>query len=39
MLAASKGGTVVILVSPFRKSRFALMAEKSVGTVRDLKGS
>jgi ABC-type nitrate/sulfonate/bicarbonate transport system substrate-binding protein len=38
MLAASKGGSLVILGSPFRKSLFALMAEKSVGTVRDLKG-
>jgi ABC-type nitrate/sulfonate/bicarbonate transport system substrate-binding protein len=38
MLAASKGGSLVIPGSPFRKSLFALMAEKSVGSVRDLKG-
>jgi ABC-type nitrate/sulfonate/bicarbonate transport system substrate-binding protein len=38
MLAASKGGSLVIMGSPFRKSLFALMAEKSIGGVRDLKG-
>ncbi len=38
MLAGSKGGSLVIVGSPFRKSLFALMAGKGVATVRDLKG-
>ena len=38
MLAGSKGGSLVIIGSPYRKSLFALMAPKSVGSVRDLKG-
>jgi ABC-type nitrate/sulfonate/bicarbonate transport system substrate-binding protein len=38
MLAGSKGGSLVILGSPFRKSLFALMAARSFGSVRDLKG-
>jgi len=38
MLAGSKGGSLVILGSPFRKSLFALMAGKNVAGVRDLKG-
>lgn len=38
MLAASKGGSLVMLGSPYRKSLFALMADKSFGSVRDLKG-
>lgn len=38
MLAASKGGSLVILGSPYRKSLFALMANKSIAGVRDLKG-
>jgi ABC-type nitrate/sulfonate/bicarbonate transport system substrate-binding protein len=38
LLAGSKGGSLVILGSPFRKSLFALMADKSVGSVRDLRG-
>lgn len=38
MLAGSKGGALVIKGSPFRKSLFALMADKSFGNVRDLKG-
>ena len=38
MLAGSKGGTLVIVGSPFRKSLFALMADKRFATVRDLKG-
>jgi len=38
MLAGSKGGSLVMLGSPFRKSLFALMAGKSIAGVRDLKG-
>src|SRR3984885_14324285 len=38
LLAGSKGGSLVILGSPFRKSLFALMADKSIGSVRDLRG-
>ena len=39
MLAASKGGgTLVILGSPYRKSLFAMMADKNIASVRDLKG-
>jgi ABC-type nitrate/sulfonate/bicarbonate transport system substrate-binding protein len=38
MLAGSRGGSIVILGSPYRKSLFALMADKSIGSVRDLKG-
>ena len=38
LLAGSKGGSLVILGSPFRKSLFALMADKNIGSVRDLKG-
>jgi ABC-type nitrate/sulfonate/bicarbonate transport system substrate-binding protein len=38
MLAGSKGGSLVIVGSPYRKSLFALMAGKSVGSVRDLRG-
>jgi len=38
MLASSKGGSLVIVGSPYRKSLFALMAPKTIGSVRDLKG-
>ena len=38
MLAGSKGGSLVIVGSPYRKSLFALMAQKTFGSVRDLKG-
>jgi ABC-type nitrate/sulfonate/bicarbonate transport system substrate-binding protein len=38
MLAGSKAGNLVMMGSPYRKSLFALMADKSIGTVRDLKG-
>jgi ABC-type nitrate/sulfonate/bicarbonate transport system substrate-binding protein len=38
MLAGSKGGSLTIVGSPYRKSLFALMADKSFATVRDLKG-
>jgi ABC-type nitrate/sulfonate/bicarbonate transport system substrate-binding protein len=38
MMAASKDGSLVMLGSPYRKSLFALMAAKTTGTVRDLKG-
>jgi ABC-type nitrate/sulfonate/bicarbonate transport system substrate-binding protein len=38
MLAGARGGSIVILGSPYRKSLFALMADKSIGSVRDLKG-
>jgi ABC-type nitrate/sulfonate/bicarbonate transport system substrate-binding protein len=38
MLAGARGGSLAILGSPYRKSLFALMADKSVGSVRDLRG-
>jgi ABC-type nitrate/sulfonate/bicarbonate transport system substrate-binding protein len=38
MLAGSKGGSLVIIGSPYRKSLFELMAQKTFGSVRDLKG-
>lgn len=38
MLAGSKGGSLAIVGSPYRKSLFALMADKSFASVRDLKG-
>src|ERR1700733_9743265 len=38
MLAGSKGGSLGIVGSPYRKSLFALMAGKNVASVRDLKG-
>jgi ABC-type nitrate/sulfonate/bicarbonate transport system substrate-binding protein len=38
MLAASKAGSLVMLGSPYRKSLVALMADKSFGSVKDLKG-
>ena len=38
MLAASKDASLAIVGSPFRKSLFALMADKRYSTVRDLKG-
>jgi ABC-type nitrate/sulfonate/bicarbonate transport system substrate-binding protein len=38
MQASSKDGSLVILGSPFKKSLFALMAAKNIGSVRDLKG-
>jgi ABC-type nitrate/sulfonate/bicarbonate transport system substrate-binding protein len=38
MLAGSRGGSLALLGSPYRKSLFALMSDKSVGSVRDLKG-
>ncbi len=38
MLAGSKGGSLVIVGSPYRKSLFALMAGSNVGSVRDLRG-
>jgi ABC-type nitrate/sulfonate/bicarbonate transport system substrate-binding protein len=38
MLAASKDASLAIVGSPFRKSLFALMADKRFSTVRDLKG-
>lgn len=38
MIAASRGGSLTILGSPYRKSLFALMADKRFGSVRDLKG-
>jgi ABC-type nitrate/sulfonate/bicarbonate transport system substrate-binding protein len=38
MMAASKDGSLAIVGSPYRKSLFALMASKTIGTVRDLKG-
>ncbi len=38
MLAGSKGGSLTIVASPYRKSLFALMADKNIASVRDLKG-
>jgi len=38
MLAASKGGSLAIVASPYRKSLFALMAGNTIASVRDLKG-
>lgn len=38
MMAASKGGSLVILGSPYRKSLFALMADRKIAGVTDLKG-
>ena len=38
MLAGSKGGSLEIAGSPYRKSLFALMAPKTISAVRDLKG-
>jgi ABC-type nitrate/sulfonate/bicarbonate transport system substrate-binding protein len=38
MQAASKDGSLVALGSPYKKSLFALMAQKNIGAVRDLKG-
>src|SRR5579863_8591097 len=38
MLAGSKGGSLVIVGSPYRKSLYALMAPKNVASVLDLKG-
>ncbi|MBV8846257.1 MAG: ABC transporter substrate-binding protein [Bryobacterales bacterium] len=38
MTAASKDGSLIALGSPFKKSLFALMANKSIGSMRDLKG-
>jgi len=38
MQASSKDASLVMVGSPFRKSLFALMAHKSVATMKDLKG-
>src|ERR1700689_3211103 len=38
MQAASKDGSLIALGSPFKKSLFALMAQKKVASIRDLKG-
>jgi ABC-type nitrate/sulfonate/bicarbonate transport system substrate-binding protein len=38
MQAASKDGSLVALGSPFKKSLFALMANKNIAAVKDLKG-
>ena len=38
MMAGSRGGSLAILGSPYRKSLFALMAGKSVASVHDLRG-
>jgi ABC-type nitrate/sulfonate/bicarbonate transport system substrate-binding protein len=38
MIAASKDGSLVAVGSPFKKSLFALMAQKNIGNIRDLKG-
>lgn len=38
MQASSKDGSLVALGSPFKKSLFALMANKRIASLRDLKG-
>lgn len=38
MLAGSKGGTITIVGSPYRKSLFAMMAGKNIASMHDLKG-
>src|SRR5450755_1128437 len=38
MQAASKDGSMVMLASSFKKSLFALMANKNVASLKDLKG-
>jgi ABC-type nitrate/sulfonate/bicarbonate transport system substrate-binding protein len=38
MIAASKDGSLIAYGSPFRKSLFALMAQKNIAGVRGLKG-
>jgi ABC-type nitrate/sulfonate/bicarbonate transport system substrate-binding protein len=38
MTAASKDGSLIALGSPFKKSLFALMANKNIRAIRDLKG-
>jgi ABC-type nitrate/sulfonate/bicarbonate transport system substrate-binding protein len=38
MQASSKDGSLVALGSPFKKSLFALMANKRIASMRDLKG-
>lgn len=38
MQAASKDGSLIALGSPFKKSLFALMAQKRVAKIRELKG-
>jgi ABC-type nitrate/sulfonate/bicarbonate transport system substrate-binding protein len=38
MQAASKDGSMVFLGSSFKKSLFSLMADKSIASVKDLKG-
>ena len=38
MTAGSKDGSLIALGSPFKKSLFSLMANKSIARVRDLKG-
>jgi ABC-type nitrate/sulfonate/bicarbonate transport system substrate-binding protein len=38
MVAGSKDGSLLALGSPFKKSLFALMAQKSISSAKDLKG-
>ncbi len=38
MQASSKDGSLVAMGSPYKKSLFALMANKNIGSVKDLKG-
>jgi len=38
MIAASKDGSLIAVGSPFKKSLFALMAQKNIASVRELKG-
>jgi ABC-type nitrate/sulfonate/bicarbonate transport system substrate-binding protein len=38
MVASSKDGSLVALGSPFKKSLFALMANKNITRIKDLKG-
>ena len=38
MQASSKDGSLIAFGSPFKKSLFALMAQKKIGSIKDLKG-
>jgi ABC-type nitrate/sulfonate/bicarbonate transport system substrate-binding protein len=38
MIAASRDGSLVAVGSPFKKSLFALMAQKNISNMRELKG-
>ena len=38
MIASSKDGSLIAIGSPYKKSLFALMAQKNFGNIRELKG-